>query len=140
MKKKFSTAWLSSTQRRKQRKFRANAPLHLKHKFLSANLSKELRKKHDKRSLPIRKGDEVLVMRGSFKKKKAKVDSILLKKAKVTVEGLQRTKKDGSKVSVFFAPSALQIQELNLEDNKRIKAINKSVKKTEKKEKPKEKK
>ena len=137
MKKKFSTAWLSSTQRRKQRKFRANAPLHLKHKFLSANLSKELRKKHDKRSLPIRKGDEVLVMRGSFKKKKAKVDSILLKKAKVTVEGLQRTKKDGSKVSVFFAPSALQIQELNLEDNKRIKAINKSVKqvKTETKEK-----
>ena len=76
MKKKFSTSWISSTQPRKQRKYRANAPLHTKHKFLSANLSKSLRQKYGKRSLPLRKGDEVLVMRGSFKKKRAKVVSI----------------------------------------------------------------
>ena len=124
MKQKFSTHWVSSTQPRKQRKFLANAPLHIKHKFLSANLSKDLRKKYAKRNLPLRKGDEVLIMRGAFKKKKAKLTSVDLKKTRVTLEGIQRTKKDGSKVNVFFHPSVLQIQVLNLDDKQRVAALN----------------
>ena len=124
MKQEFSTSWLSSTQPRKQRKFRINAPLHIKHKFLSANLSKELRKKYAKRNLPLRKGDEVLIMRGAFKKKKAKLTSVDLKNSRVVIEGMQRTKKDGSKVNVFFRPSILQIQTLNLEDKQRVAALN----------------
>jgi large subunit ribosomal protein L24 len=124
MKQKFSTHWISSTQPRKQRKFIANAPLHVRHKFLSANLSKELRKKYAKRNLPLRKGDEVLIMRGAFKKKKAKLTSVDLKKTRVVLEGIQRTKKDGSKVNVFFNPSNLQIQVLNLDDKQRVAALN----------------
>ena len=50
MKRKFSKSWKSSKQPRKQRKYSANAPLHLKRKLLSVNLSKELRKKYGKRS------------------------------------------------------------------------------------------
>ncbi|MEK6844319.1 MAG: 50S ribosomal protein L24 [Nanoarchaeota archaeon] len=121
MKRKFSTHWLSSKQPRKQRKYRHNAPLHLKHSFLSAHLSKPLREKHGKRSLPLRKGDEVLVMRGNFKRKKAKINSVDLKSSMVTLENIQRTKKDGTKVNVYFHPSKLQIQTLDLEDKKRIK-------------------
>ena len=113
MKSEFSTSWVSSRQKRKQRKYRINSPLHTRHKFLSANLSKELRKKYAKRNLPLRKGDEVLIMRGAFKKKKAKLTSVDLKKTRVTLEGIQRTKKDGSKVNVFFHPSVLQIQTLS---------------------------
>jgi large subunit ribosomal protein L24 len=124
MKKEFSTKWISSKQPRKQRKYTANAPLHTKHNFLSAPLSKELRKKHGKRSIPIRKGDEVLVMRGSFKKKKAKVVTVEPKKTRISLENLQRSKKDGTKVSVFFHPSSVQIQTLNLEDKARIKSLN----------------
>ena len=116
MKKEFSTSWLSSKQPRKQRKYRFNAPLHLKHRFLSSNLSKELRKKYSKRNLPLRKGDEVLVMRGAFKKKKAKVSKVNLKRTRVVLEGIQRTKKDGSKVNVYFHPSVLQIHTLSLDD------------------------
>ena len=123
MKQAFSTHWLSSKQPRKQRKFAANAPLHVKHKFLSANLSKELRKKYGKRSLPIRKGDEVIVMRGSFKKKKAKIATIELKRTRVALENIQRTKKDGTKVNVWFAPSSLQIITPTLDDKKRIAAL-----------------
>ena len=122
MKSKFSSSWISSKQPRKQRKFRENAPLHQKHRFLSAHLSKDLRAKYGKRSLPLRKGDEVLVMRGSFKKKKAKVDSVNLKRLIVTLEGIQRTKKDGTKIAVYFYPSILQIISLNLDDRKRLKA------------------
>jgi large subunit ribosomal protein L24 len=135
MKSEFSTSWLSSKQPRKQRKYIANAPFHLKHKFLSAHLSKALREKHGKRSLPLRKGDEVLVMRGSFKKKKAKINDVELKRTRVTLEGIQRTKKDGTKINVFFAPRALQIITLNLDDKKRISALGKA-KKPEKKNAP----
>ncbi|MAG38425.1 50S ribosomal protein L24 [Candidatus Pacearchaeota archaeon] len=131
MKKKFSTAWKASKQPRKQRKYKANAPLHTRHKFLSANLSKALREKYGKRSLPLRKGDEVLVMRGSFKKKRAKVVSVSSKDLKVTLENIQRTKKDGTKISVNFSPSVLQIQDLILEDKERIKALNRGKKGSE---------
>jgi large subunit ribosomal protein L24 len=123
MKQEFSTSWLSSVQPRKQRKYRINAPLHIMHKFLSANLSKPLREKYGKRNLPLRKGDEVLIMRGAFKKKKAKVTSVDLKNTRVALEGLQRTKKEGSKVNVYFHPRALQIQTLNLDDKMRVAAL-----------------
>lgn len=126
MKSKFSTAWLSSSQPRKQRKYQYNAPLHIKHKFLNAHLSKPLREKYGKRSLPLKKGDEVLVMRGSFVKKKAKISSIQAKRTRVILEGIQRSKKDGTKVNVFFHPSSLQIQTLNLEDKKRFAILEKN--------------
>ena len=123
MKSEFSTAWNSSSQVRKQRKYRFNAPLHLRHKFLSAHLSKELRKKYGKRSLPLRTGDEVLVMRGSFKKKKAKVVSVDVSNSRVTLEGLQRSKRDGSKISVYFDPRSLKIETIGSEDKERMAAI-----------------
>ncbi len=134
MKNKFSTHWLSSKLPRKQRKYIANAPLHTKHKFLGSPLSKPLKEKHKKNSLPIRKGDEVLVMRGAFKKKKAKVTSVNLKRNRVILENIYRTKKDGSKVNVYFHPSKLQIQSLNLEDKHRLTAVNRGKEKTAPKE------
>lgn len=126
MKKEFSTKWVSSKQKRKQVKYKANAPLHIIHKFLSSPLSKQLRQKHGKRSLPIRTGDEVLIMRGSFKKKKAKVISVDMKKTRVALENIQRTKKDGTKINVYFHPSTIQIQTLILDDKARIKSLEKS--------------
>ena len=123
MKKDFSKSWKSSRQPRKQRKYVFNAPLHIRHKLVSANLSKELRKKYGKRSFPLRKGDSVKIMIGEFKKKTGKIASVDLKRLRMAIEGIQRTKKDGSKVNVWFDASNLQIQELNLEDKKRIDAI-----------------
>ncbi len=133
MKKKFSTKWKASRQVRKQRKYRVNAPLHIKHKFMSANLSKELRKKYGKRSFPLRKGDEVKIMRGSFKGKKGKIISMNNMKSRVSVEGIQRQKKDGTKINVNFNASKLQIIELNLEDKERINALERGKKEDEQK-------
>lgn len=131
MKKNFSKKWKASKQPRKQRKYKARAPLHIKKKFLSANLSKELRKKYKKRSFPIRKGDTVKVLRGNFKKRTGKIGRTELKRMRVTIEGVQRTKKDGTKVEVFFNPSNLQIRELDLEDKERMKSIEKKIRKEE---------
>jgi len=132
MKKTFSKYWIESKQPRKQRKYLAKAPLHIKHKFLSANLSKELRKKYNRRSFPLRKGDVVRIMRGKFKKKQGKIAGLNLKRTKASIEGMQKTKKDGTKVNIFFHPSKLQIHELNLEDAKRIKSIERKIKMQEK--------
>ena len=122
MKAKFSSTWNGSTQMRKQRKFRINAPLHIKKKLISSNLSKELRKKYGKRSIPLRKADVVKIMRGKFKGKKGKIESIGLKFSKVYVEGIEETKQDGNKFNIPINASNLQIEELNLEDKKRIKS------------------
>ena len=119
MKRKFSKSWKSSKQPRKQRKYAANAPLHLKRKLLSVNLSKELRKKHGKRNIPLRKGDTVKVMRGKFKGKRGKVTEVKTKMEKIFIEKIQIKKKDGSSVNVPLKASNLQIIELNTEDRKR---------------------
>ena len=123
MKQKFSIKWKKSKQKRKQRKYRFNAPLHIKHKMLSSNISKELRKKYSMKSIPLRKNDVVKIMRGKFKKKTGKIITVNLKKQWVYIEGIQKSKKDGSKVNIPFNASNLQIQELNLEDKKRMKKI-----------------
>jgi large subunit ribosomal protein L24 len=128
MRKKFSTMWKSSKQPRKQRKYIANAPLHIKRKLMGVNLSKELRKKYQKRSVPLRKKDTVKIMRGKFKGKKGKVIKVLLKTQKVEVEGIQIKKQDGSKVNIKLRSSNLQIIELNVEDKKRNKALSKGIK------------
>jgi len=129
MKQKFSKHWKASKQPRKQRKYIANAPLHLKRKMLSANLSKELRKKYSKRNIEIRKNDVVKIMRGKFKGKQGKVLSANIKRLKIVVEGIQVKKQDGSKVNVKLRPSNLQIIELNVEDKKRIESLNNQNKK-----------
>lgn len=123
MRKTFSTHWQASRQIRKQRKYRANAPLHIRHRFLSAMLSKDLKKKYRKNAFPLRKGDSVVVMRGKFNKKDGKIKVINLKRLRVKIEGLYITKKDGTNVDVSFDPSKLMIKELNLEDKERIAAL-----------------
>ena len=119
MKKEFSKHWKSSKKPRKQRKYIANAPLHIKKKFISVNLSKNLRKDKGIRNIPVRKGDSVKVMRGKFKGKTGKITEVNLKKSLVAIENVRVKKQDGSKVNTFVRPSNLQIIELNLEDRKR---------------------
>ena len=128
MKKKFSREWIRSKQPRKQRKYNYNAPLHIKGKFMAAHLSKDLMKKYNRRSIRLRKGDKVILLRGQFKKKKGNVERVDLKKSKVYISGVEMIKKDGTKVFYPIHPSNLVVTELNLDDKKRIAVANKSKK------------
>jgi large subunit ribosomal protein L24 len=125
MKQKFSRTWKSSKQPRKQRKYIANAPLHIKRKLLSCHLSKELIKKYTKRNINIKKGDKVKVLRGNFKSKIGKIERVLVKKSRVYIENCQTTKNDGTKVYYPIHPSNLVITELNLTDKKRKEKLEK---------------
>ena len=110
-----------SIQPRKQRKALYTAPLHIRRKIMSANLSKDLRADIGKRSLPIRVGDKVQVVRGDFKGHEGKVESVDAKRYKVTVEGVTLSKPDGNAVLLPIHPSNLMIIEADLKDERRIK-------------------
>ena len=135
MRKLFSISWVKSKQPRKQRKYRYNAPKHIRQKFMHANLSKELRKKYNIRSLLLRKGDKVKVMRGKFKGKISKVSKVDLKKLVVYLEDLKRKKVDGREVQIPIQPSNLQIVSAEFDDKKRAKILERKSKESIKKEK-----
>lgn len=134
MKQLWSTEWKSSVQPRKQRKYRYNAPLHVRHRLLSANLSKTLRKELGKRSLPLRSGDEVEVMKGTMKGFKGVIERVDMKKLKVYVENANIKKVDGTEVARAFDPSNIRITKPNMDDKMRLKA---AERKESRKEKPK---
>jgi len=131
MKQEWSKRWNSSVQPRKQRKYRYNAPLHVRQGFVSASLSKSLRERFGKRSMPLRKGDEIEVMRGGFKGKRGVVDRINLSKTKIYVDEVKVKKSDGSEVMRALQPSNLKIVKLNLDDKKRQMIIDRASQKPE---------
>jgi len=136
MKSKFSVSWKRSAQPRKQRKYLANAPTHLKRKLLSCNLDKPLREKLKRRNIEVRKNDEVKIMRGKFSKKQGKVLVTDVNKSRLQVDGITIQKKDGEKVGVWFHASNVKIIKLEDSDKKRFKQKEEKVekKKTEKTE------
>ena len=119
----FSNAWKSSSKPRKQRKYKIAAPLHIRQKFIHAHLSKDLRKKYGKRSVGMRKGDKVRVIAGKFTKHEGKIEEINLKEANVFVNGIETTKRDGTKKMLALHPSNVMIIELNLDDKLRQKIL-----------------
>jgi len=112
----------------KQRKRLFTAPLHVRYKILSAPLAPELREKYGFRSLPVRVGDKVQVMRGDFKGFEGKILSVDRKKFRITIEGITREKVDGTTINVPIHPSKVMITELNLNDKWRRKIIERKSK------------
>ncbi len=124
MNKDFSKHWQKSKKPGKKIKFLKNAPLHVKKKLVRANLSKELREKSGKRSFGLRRDDKVKIVRGQFKGKSGKVESVIVKKAKSYITGIETIKKEGSKTKYPINVSNLVIENLNLEDKKRENKFN----------------
>ncbi|MGC9058868.1 MAG: 50S ribosomal protein L24 [Candidatus Aenigmatarchaeota archaeon] len=112
-----------SKKPRKQRKFLREAPLHIRRKIISAHLSKELREKYKRRSLPPRKGDEVKIMRGEFKGTIGKIVRIDTKNYKVYIDTAKKKRTVGTEYLVPISPSNLMIIKLNLDDKYRMKIL-----------------
>ncbi len=123
MEKEYSNAWKRSSSPRKQIKYRNNAPLHIKRKFLSARLSKELSQKYKVRSMPVRKGDKVKIVRGTYAGHTGKIDFVKTKNERIFIDGTDRTKTDGTKSLYPIHPSNVIIQDLVLTDKNRKKII-----------------
>lgn len=134
MKAAFSLSWIKSKSPRKQRKYRFNAPLHIRGKFMHARLSKDLATKFNKRSATVKKGDKVKLMRGQWKGTEGTVDRVNRAYEKIYVEGVTIAKKDGSTSFYPIHPSNVMI--IESKDNRPKKAVEKKAvekKSTEKK-------
>ncbi|OXB58018.1 hypothetical protein ASZ78_013291 [Callipepla squamata] len=111
-----------TSDRSKNRKRHFNAPSHIRRKIMSSPLSKELRQKYNVRSMPIRKDDEVQVVRGHYKGQQiGKVVQVYRKKYVIYIERVQREKANGTTVHVGIHPSKVVITRLKLDkDRKKI--------------------
>lgn len=100
----------------KQRKRLHNAPAHLRHKLMSAPLAPELVSSKGAKTLPVRKGDTVRVVRGDHAGFEGKVNRVDLKRFRIFLEGLTREKVDGTNIFVSVHPSKVMIKNLKLDD------------------------
>ncbi|SPO05661.1 probable 60S ribosomal protein L26 [Cephalotrichum gorgonifer] len=111
-------AKLSHSSRRKSRKAHFSAPSSVRRVIMSAPLSKELREQHNVRSIPIRKDDEVTVVRGSFKGREGKVVSVYRLKYVIHIERVTRDKANGQSVQVGIHPSKVVINKLKIDKDR----------------------
>ena len=100
----------------KQRKMLFNAPAHIRHKLMAAPLSSELAASKGAKTLPVRRGDTVLIKRGDNKGFEGKVSRVDLKEYRIYLEGLTREKVDGTNIFLPIHPSKVQIRNLSLDD------------------------
>ena len=101
---------------------------------MSAPLSKELREKYNVRildceiasspntpqvrSIPIRKDDEVIVVRGSNKGREGKITSVYRLKYIVHIERVVKEKSNGQSVPIGVHPSKVVITKLELDKDR----------------------
>nr|ABX75461.1 60S ribosomal protein l26 [Lycosa singoriensis] len=112
---------LVTSSRRKNRKRHFNAPSHKRRIIMSAPLSKELRQKYGVRSVPIRKDDEVQVVRGHYKGQQVgKIVQVYRKKYVVYIERIQREKANGASVHVGIHPSKVVIVKLKMDRDRKM--------------------
>ena len=86
---------------------------------MSSHLSKELRKKHDVRSIPVRHGDTVKIMCGPNKNREGKVISCYRRKYVIHIERIHREKANGATVQVGIHPSKVEITKLKLDKGRK---------------------
>ncbi|OAA67275.1 Ribosomal protein L26/L24P, eukaryotic/archaeal [Niveomyces insectorum RCEF 264] len=106
------------SSRRKSRKAHFTAPSSVRRNIMSAPLSKELREKYNVRSMPIRKDDEVVIVRGSNKDKEGKVTSVYRLKYVIHIERVTRDKASGQSVPLGIHPSNVVITKLKLDKDR----------------------
>ena len=92
------------------------SPAHIRSNRVSSHLSDDLRDKYGKRSIRLRKGDTVKVIRGEYKGIEGKVKEVNTKTGRITVEGITREKIAGGTVPVEIHSSKVMIMNLNLDD------------------------
>ena len=112
---------MTSSKPRKSRKAFIKMPLHKKVQSIAGHLNEKLRKNLGKRSVSLRKGDIVKIVRGSFKGKSGKINDVDHKKLRIYIDKVIRKRSDGTEVAVPVNPSNIIVQELDKSDAKRFK-------------------
>ena len=107
----------------KQRKRLYTAPYHSRSHIFSAHLSSELRGSHNSRTMPVKKGDTIRVLRGDYKGFEGKILRVNRKGYRIIVDGINREKADGTSMPVAIHPSKVEVIRLDLDDKWRDKIL-----------------
>ena len=93
-----------SSQARKTRKHFFNATKEEKHIAMSAPLNKELQKQYGIKRLPIRRDDEVEIVRGQMKSRSGRVTAVKLSTMRINVETATKQKMSNETVFIPIHP------------------------------------
>ncbi|KAI7899939.1 translation protein SH3-like domain-containing protein, partial [Cokeromyces recurvatus] len=107
-----------SSSRRKSRKAHFTATSDVRRKIMSAPLSKELREKYNVRSIPVRKDDEVMVVRGTYKGREGKVTQVYRKKWVIHIDRVAREKVNGATAPIGISASKVVVTKLKLDKSR----------------------
>ncbi len=113
---------------RKQRKRVQKAAMHERKNMLKCRLDEFLQEEYGLRSLVVKKGDLVRIMRGQFRDTEGKVTEISYKRGVVFLDNTTITKADGKEAAVPVHPSNLMLVKLELNDERKALIENKVMK------------
>ncbi|GMM32478.1 ribosomal 60S subunit protein L26B [Martiniozyma asiatica (nom. inval.)] len=108
-----------SASRSKSRKAHFTAPSSARRVMMSASLSKELREQYGVKSMPVRKNDQVLIVRGSKKGQEGAISSVYRLKFAIQLEKLTKEKSNGASVPINIHPSKVVITKLHLDKDRK---------------------
>ncbi|MFW9807271.1 MAG: 50S ribosomal protein L24 [Candidatus Thorarchaeota archaeon] len=118
----------SSKSPRKQRQKVRSAVHHEKKNMLKCRLDEFLQEEYGLRSLVVKKGDLVRIMRGQFRDTESKVTKVSYRKGVVYLDSTTITKSDGKEAAVPVHPSNLMLVKLELDDERKTLIENKVMK------------
>ena len=104
-----------SSQARKTRKHFFNATKEEKHIAMSAPLNKALQKEYGIKRLPIRRDDEVEIVRGQMKSRSGRVTAVKLSTMRINVETATKQKMSNETVFIPIHPSNVVITKIKMD-------------------------
>ena len=108
-----------ASQARKVRKHFFNATKDAKHIAMSAPLDKELQKTHGIKRLPIRRDDEVKVVRGQYKDRGGRVVDVKLRTMRINIENVSKQKANTESYFIPIHPSNVVITKLKMDKHRK---------------------
>jgi large subunit ribosomal protein L24 len=96
-----------------------HVPKHVRDAMICSSLTDNLREQYTRKSVRVKKGDNVRVMRGEYSGIEGKIEKVNTQRGTLAIEGVQREKVRGGNVKVQIHASNVQIIGLNLEDKLR---------------------
>jgi large subunit ribosomal protein L24 len=125
---------ISPKSPRRQRKQVLESPLHANRKKLKCRLDEFLQEDYGLRSLVVKKGDLVKVMRGQFRDTEGKVVRVDYKNTRIHIDSATVTKADGKETDAPIHPSNLMLVKLEIDDERRKLIESRSMKTPESEE------
>jgi large subunit ribosomal protein L24 len=101
------------------RKQQKNAPIHIRRRYISAPLSPSLKTQYGAKTMTVVENDTVTITKGDKKLAEGKVLRVNTRDCRVYIEGVTRTRLDGSTVQISIRAENVMITKLNLDDNRR---------------------